>query len=165
MYRVIAILGGSLVLAGCSSTSSWLDSMKPAPPTETVSLESEPAGAEAKTSTGQTCKTPCSLAIQSSAPVTVTFSLDGYLPESEQIELVSQGDGSTKLHPNPVMVELSKAPVQPKKKPAAPRRATKPAAKPKAAAQPAAAAPAPAAAPAAASSSASPWPSSPPANR
>jgi hypothetical protein len=169
MYRVIAVLGAGIALAGCSSSSSWLDSLKPAPPTENISFESEPAGADVKTSTGQTCKAPCSLAVPANAPLTVTFSLDGYLADSEQIELVAQGDGTSKLRPNPVMVELSPAPPAPAKKPARKRTTTakpKPAAAPKPAApKPAATAPAPAAPAAPAPAATSPWPSSPPASR
>lgn len=163
MYRVIAVLGAGIALAGCSSSSSWLDSLKPAPPTENISFESEPAGADVKTSTGQACKTPCSLAVPASAPVTVTFSLDGYLADSEQIELVAQGDGTSRLRPNPVMVELSPAPPAPAKKPAR-RRATTAKPRPPAAPKPAATAPAPAPA-APAPTATSPWPSTPPANR
>lgn len=166
MYRVIAVLGAGIALAGCSSSSSsWLDSLKPAPPTENIRFESEPAGADVKTSTGQACKAPCSLAVPANAPLTVTFSLDGYLADSEQIELVAQGDGTSKLRPNPVMVELSPAPPAPAKKPAR-RRATTAKPKPPAAPKPAATAPAPAPAPAApAPAAASPWPSTPPASR
>jgi hypothetical protein len=162
MYRVIAILSAGIALAGCSSSSSWLDSLKPAPPTETVSFESEPAGADVKTSTGQTCKAPCSLTVPANAPLTVTFTLEGYLADSEQIELAAQGDGTSKLRPNPVMVELTPAPPPPKKKPA--RRATTAKPKPAAAPKPATAAPAPAApAPAAPvpATGTSPWPTAP----
>lgn len=158
MYRVVVILGGSLVLAACSSSSNWLDSLKPAPPTESVGFESEPAGAEAKTSTGQACKTPCRLDVPANAPFSVTFSLDGYVPAIEQVELVGQGDGSVQMRPNPVLVELTKAPPPPpvKKKPV--RRAPT-AAKPRPAAQPAAT---PAPAPATPAQATSPWPSAPP---
>lgn len=155
-YRVFVVLGAGLLLAACTSSSSWLnlDALKPAPPTDTVRFETTPPGAEARTSAGQTCQTPCALTLPANAPFTVTFSLNGYLPESEQIELVSVDDGSTRLRPNPVTVLLAAAPPPPpvKKKPVR-KRGT---AKPKAAAKPAApraAAPRPAA-PAAAS----PWP-------
>ena len=66
MYRVIAIVGGALALAACSSTSSdWLslDGLKPGPVMDTVRFESEPPGADVKTASGQTCKTPCALAM------------------------------------------------------------------------------------------------------
>ncbi len=70
------------------------------------------------------------------APMAVTFTLNGYQPESENIEPVSSGIGTPELRPNPVQVELTPAPPQPKpvKKPAAAKKkaAAKPAAKPKA---------------------------------
>jgi hypothetical protein len=44
-------------LAGCSSLS--LDSFKPAPLMVKVALESAPPGADATTSLGPACKTPC----------------------------------------------------------------------------------------------------------
>ena len=159
MYRVIAILGTGLLLAACSSASSWLDGMKPEPLTDTVQFESEPSGAEAKTSTGQSCRTPCSLALPASTAFTVTFNLAGYAPETEQVEMVSQGDGTSRLRPNPVIVEMTPAPAGPRK-PAPPAKKKKPAAKPKTAAapKPAATAAAPAAQAAAPASASSPWP-------
>jgi hypothetical protein len=168
MYRVLFALGGGLLLAGCSSTSDWmnLDALKPAPITESVQIESEPAGATATLSTGQSCKTPCAVSVPTDKPFSVTFALAGYQSASEQVEAVSV-DGTMKLNPNPISAELVPAPVQPKpaKKPAARKKtsAAKPAAKP-AAPKPAttAAAPPPAAAPAPAPAASSGWPSPPP---
>jgi hypothetical protein len=169
MYRVFAIIGGALALAACSSNSEFLnlDALKPGPVMDTVRFESEPPGAEAKTSNGQTCRTPCALALPTEAPLTVTFTLDGYQPESDQLEVINTAGSPPQLRPNPVLAELTPAPPPPKpvKKRPARRRpvAKKPAAKKPAAAKPAAAA-APAAAPAAtpAPAAASPWPSAPP---
>ncbi len=82
MYRVIAIVCGGLALAACSSTPDWLklrNALKPQPILDTVRFESEPPGAEAKTSNGQTCRTPCALALPTETPLTVTFTLNGYL--------------------------------------------------------------------------------------
>ena len=142
-----------------------LDALKPAPIMDTVRFESTPPGADARTSNGQTCRTPCALALPTAAPLTVTFSLNGYLPDSEDIEPVSSSSGVPELHPNPVQVELMLAPPPPKpvkrpvraKKTSAAKPAVKPKAKPKAstAPAPAAAAPAPQQAPA-------PWPAAPP---
>ncbi len=120
--------------------------MKPAAQTDVVQFESEPPGAEAKTSTGQTCRTPCSLSLSSEAPVTATFTLNGYLPASEQIEVVADG-GATRLRPNPVMVELSAAPAG-AKKPAPKKPAKRAARKPVVSAKPAPAQP----------QAAAPWP-------
>lgn len=164
MYRVIVVAVGGLILAGCSSSSEFLDGLKPGPTLDTVRFESEPPGAEAKTSNGQSCKTPCALALPVDAPLTVTFTLQGYQPEQETLEPVDQAGSLPQLRPNPVMVELTAAP--PAKPAAKPRASTrKPAAKPSTAkpstarpAAPAAAAPAPAPAPAAQPSGASPWP-------
>lgn len=134
----------------------------------TLSVESDPPGADARTSTGASCKTPCSLAIQASGDITLNVSLNGYLPQSVPVRLVPPEDprfvtegtaSGAHFDPNPVLVSLEKAPPPappPKKRPAKKRTtAAKPAA-------PAAAAPA-AAAPAAAPASqpapgAAPWP-------
>ncbi|MGA7310651.1 MAG: hypothetical protein WBX05_17015, partial [Pseudolabrys sp.] len=123
MYRVFAIVGGALALAACSSSSDWmnLDALKPGPSLDTVSLESEPPGAEAKASNGQSCRTPCALALPVDAASSVTFTLNGYQPETERLEVIQTTGEPTRLRPNPVVVELS---------PAAPPSAKKPAKKP-----------------------------------
>jgi len=170
MYRVIAIVGGGLALAACSSTPDWmnLDALKPAPAMDTVRFESTPPGADVKAPNGQTCRTPCALALPSNSPMTVTFALNGYLPESADIEPVSTGIGPPSLRPNPVEVELSPAPPPPKPvKPVRKKKVStgKPPAKPKPKPKPSATrAPAPAAAttmqqPAPAPV---PWPATPP---
>jgi hypothetical protein len=168
MYRVMAIIGGALALAACSSNSEFLnlDALKPGPVMDTVRFESQPPGAEAKASSGQTCRTPCALALPSDAPLTVTFTLDGYQPESDQLEVINMTGSPPQLRPNPVLAELTPAP--PPAKPVKKRRvrrkpvAKKPAPKKPAAAKPAAAAHAPAPAAAAPAPAASPWPSAPP---
>jgi hypothetical protein len=154
MYRVFAIVGGALALAACSSSSDWmnLDALKPGPSLDTVSLESEPPGAEAKASNGQSCRTPCALALPVDAASSVTFTLNGYQPETERLEVIQTTGEPTRLRPNPVVVELS---------PAAPPSAKKPAKKPppKRAAQ---VRPAPAPMTAAPAQAQSPWPTNPP---
>jgi hypothetical protein len=170
MYRVLAIVGGALALAACSSTPDWmnLDGLKPSPMLDTVRFESEPPGAEAKASNGQSCRTPCALALPINAPMTVTFTLNGFQPESETLEPVTATGSPTQFRPNPVTVELTPAPPQPakkmtpKKKASPKSAAAKPAAKP-AARKPAAAAPASGATTAAPAPQPAPWPSNPPA--
>ena len=157
MYRVVAIVCGVLALAACGSTPDWmpsinLDALKPGPVTETVRFESVPAGAEAKVA-NQACRTPCSLAVPSTTPTTVNFTLNGYLPQSEKVQQVTMGEGIMVLQPNPVVVELTPAPPPPKPAKPAPKKRTT-AAKPttaSTAAQPAARAPM--------QQSTSPWPS------
>jgi hypothetical protein len=163
MYRVLAIFGGVLALAACSSTPDWMnvDGLKPGASLDTVSFESEPPGAEAKASNGQTCRTPCSLALPVDAASSVTFTLNGYLPETEKLEAITATGEPPRLRPNPVVVELTPgAPPVAKKPPA-----KKPAAKKPAAKKPVAAAPAPAPAPAAPAQAAAPWPTNPPPTR
>jgi len=163
LYRVLAVFGGALALAACS-TPDWmsLDSLKPGPSLDTVSLESEPPGAEAKASNGQTCRTPCTLALPIETAMTVTFTLNGYQPESERLELIQVSGEAPRLRPNPVVVELTPgAPAPAARKPASKKPAAKkPAARPTAAS-------APAAAPMTAlpAQPTSPWPTNPPPTR
>ncbi|HZT26002.1 MAG TPA: hypothetical protein VFA57_09900 [Pseudolabrys sp.] len=170
VYRVVAIMCAGFALAACEGNADWMkaDWKSPfrfEPPLQTVQFESEPAGAEAKVSNGQSCRTPCALALPGDKALDVTFTLNGYQADSEKLDLVAMGDGTSELRPNPVLVELS--PVPPPAKPARkPVHRKKVAAKPtpKAAAQPTAAtapppmAQQPAQAP-------SPWPTSPPPGR
>lgn len=171
MYRVIVLVTGALALAGCSSSPDWLnlDVLKPAPITDTVRFEFEPPAAEAKTSTGQTCRTPCALALSVNAPVTVTFTLNGYQPETESLEPIVVTGSPTQLRPNPVVVELTPAspppPAKPVKKPAAPAKKkpatpkTSSASRPR---PPATPAPAPGTAAPQQQQPAAPWPSTSP---
>ena len=173
MYRVIAIVCAGLALAACESGSDWMKSpdwMKAPdwskgsfrwePVRDTVQVESEPPGAEAKASTGQSCRTPCALSLPGDKAATVTFNLAGYQADAEKLDLVAMGDGSSQLRPNPLLVELTPLPPPPKptKKKAPPKKKTaaKQAAKP---AAPASAAPRAMSPPPQQSSS--PWPTSP----
>src|SRR5262249_15370866 len=107
MHRVLAIIGGAFALAACSSTSDW--GVKPGPSLDTVRLESEPLGAEAKASNGQTCRTPCALALPVDAASSITFTLTGYQPETERLEAITSTGEPPRLRPNPVVVELTPA--------------------------------------------------------
>jgi PEGA domain len=165
MYRVIAILSGGLVLAACSSIN--LDFLKPGPTMETLRFESQPPGAEAKLSNGQTCRTPCALAVPARGPYTVTFTLNGYQPETREIELLPTEDNTPQLRPNPVLVELTPPPPPPKpvkikKKSVRKKTVAKPAPKPAVRTQPAAAsAPPPTPAAPVQQQDPSPWPTAP----
>ena len=150
MRRVIAIALAGASLGGCSSMS-W-DMFKSTPPTVQVRLESNPSGADARTSLGPGCKTPCSVSVPApEAPFTVYYGLNKYQPVSVPVNVIKNpGDWTTAAtvttDPNPVFAELQpEVPPKPvKKKPHRPKR-------PKPAAAAPAAAPADAAAPAAGS--------------
>src|SRR5438874_4046803 len=126
MSRVIAIMVCGFMLTACSATmpSLSLDFMKSAPQAETLAIESEPPGAEAKTSVGQSCRTPCQLPAQPGREFSVTLALSGYQPQTVSVR--PEADGATappRLRPNPVHVDLQavtpKKPIAKKKKPVA----------------------------------------------
>src|SRR5262245_43610768 len=124
MSRVIAFLACGFTLAACSSSLPSLDFFKSGPSTEAVRIESEPPGAEARTASGQSCRTPCELNVQSGSDLSVTVALNGYQPQT--VPLRADSNESGKLGPNPVYVELKTTPpaaakkkkVAAKKKPA-----------------------------------------------
>ena len=168
MYRVIAIVGAGLVLAACSSSSTNLDWLKSGSfriesVPQTVRFESEPPGADVKTSTGQTCRTPCALSLAGDKSFNVTYTLKGFQPDTESVAPFAMGDGTVELRPNPVLGELTPLPPPTKKKairkrkPVAKQATRKPVARKPA---PAAAAPAPMTTHPAQGNS--PWPSPPP---
>jgi hypothetical protein len=132
MVKYLPIVACAFALAACSSSG---DLMKTATPTVPLQFESEPPGAEVKTSGGQTCRTPCALAIPA-ADFQATFSLNGYATQTVPVKLLPPEDmrgteemGLTsappRFSPSPVAIEMQKA---------APRRA--PAKKPRVAKQP-----------------------------
>jgi hypothetical protein len=132
MVKYLTIFACGIALAACSSSG---DLMRTATPTVPLQFESDPPGAEIKTSGGQTCRTPCALAVPA-ADFQVTYSLNGYQPQTIPVKLIPPEDirgneemGLTGAPPrfdqNPVVAELTKA---------APRRA--PAKRPRVATQP-----------------------------
>jgi hypothetical protein len=140
MRRIIMIAVAGASLGGCSSFS--LDAFKPTPPTLQVQLDSLPPGADARTSLGPGCKTPCSAAVQvPESGFSVTYTLDKFQPVTIPVQVIRDPGNSSLItfDPNPVVAELQ--PAGPPSK-AARKKAVTPK-KPK----PAAAAPAPAAPP------------------
>jgi hypothetical protein len=142
MRRVMAMALAGGCLGGCSSmpSLSW-DSFKSTPPPLQVQLESQPPGADAKTSVGPGCKTPCSLSV--AAPdtgFTVTYTLPRFQPATIPVQVIrNPGDltepATTTIDPNPVFAQLQPAGPpprghgpKPKKKPkaAAPETADSP---------------------------------------
>jgi len=126
MRRVIVIAATGLSVAGCSNLS--LDYFRSAPPTLQLQLESTPPGAEARTSIGPSCKTPCSVTI--TAPdggFTVSYSLSKFQTATVPVQVIkTPGDfltsGATKIDPNPVVAELQPATPARPAKPMRPKR-------------------------------------------
>ncbi len=143
MSRVIAVMACGFMLAACSATMPSLDFLKSTPQPETLAIESEPAGAEAKTSLGESCRTPCKLSVQPGSEFSVTFALSGYQPQTVSVRPETEGAAAApRLAPNPVHVDLR--PAAPPKKPVAKKKPVAAAARPAAPPPMASAAPTPA---------------------
>jgi hypothetical protein len=91
MRRVVAMAITGTILAvglgGCSSFS--LDYFKSTPPTVQVQLESNPPGADARTSLGPGCKTPCAVSVP--APDTgfsVSYALPKFQPATVPVQVI-----------------------------------------------------------------------------
>src|ERR1700756_4546569 len=139
MRRVIVFAAAGFGLAGCSSFS--MDALKPTPPTVQVQLDSTPPGADAKTSLGPGCKTPCTVALAApDSGFSVTYTMDKFQPATIPVQVVHvPGDfstpASTNIDPNPVVAELQPSeppkPARQKarrpKKPSPPKTAAAPA--------------------------------------
>jgi hypothetical protein len=102
MSRVIAVMACGFMVAACSTTMPSLDFMKSAPQVESLAIESEPPGAEAKTSLGQSCRTPCQLSVQPGTEFSVTLSLSGYQPQTVSVRPEAEGAAAApRLAPKP----------------------------------------------------------------
>src|SRR5262245_15135473 len=113
MVRHLSIIACGIALAGCSSSG---DLMRTATPPVPLQFESDPPGAEVKTSGGQTCRTPCALAVPA-ADFQVTYSLNGFQPQTIPVKLLPPDDmrgseemgltaSAPRFDPNPVVAEL-----------------------------------------------------------
>lgn len=137
-----AVVG--LVLAGCSAMPDWMTpdfiSSKPASQTQPLRFESNPPGADVRTTQGQTCLTPCAIPVPAE-PQSVTITKIGFVPQTVQVSVGEVPDHSfweaappPTLVPNPVQVVLQPvAPPRPMHKPRPPHRTmarTKPPAPP-----------------------------------
>ena len=114
MLRVILIAIAGASLGSCSSFSLG-DYFKSTPPSIQIQLESNPSGADARTSVGPGCKTPCSVAV--AAPDTgfsVTYTLNKYQSTTVPVNVIyNPGEfgnpATTVTDPNPVFAELQPA--------------------------------------------------------
>jgi hypothetical protein len=131
VVQIAALAACAVLLAGCGgthqySTVDWLLGRVPAylpdpkPLSGILDLNSEPRGAEVKTSLGASCRTPCSLEVTAEAPFTVTFSHEGYVSSTVNVKIQpgEQGVSDPKFTPNPVVGQLAAAPNPQPSKPA-----------------------------------------------
>ena len=89
-----------------------------------LTIESDPPGADARTSSGASCRTPCMIPVAADREFTVSYSLPGYLPQvipvrprmpdTVQIDVEAGGAlPAADLTPNPVYAQLQPAPPPP----------------------------------------------------
>src|SRR5256714_14700465 len=128
VVRVCAI-ASALLVAGCASwTPSWdfLPSSIMGSANVSLTIESDPPGADAKTSLGPSCRTPCMIPVPADREFTVNYSLNGYLPQVVPVRPRGGGDPATdaaagppggvgyaapaELAPNPGFAQLQPAP-------------------------------------------------------
>ena len=106
MKRVVVIIASGLAVAGCASTSDLLPGVF-GPGTAELSLNSEPPGADARTSTGQTCRTPCKLVLPlNTGDFTVTFSAPGRMAQVVPVSIRPPDATGSRFDPNPVVAQL-----------------------------------------------------------
>jgi hypothetical protein len=125
MRRVIVIAAAGLSLTGCASFSSsdplptLSDALsRPPPATLQLQLVSTPPGANALTSHGPGCTTPCSVALQApetgfstTSEFSVTYTMDKFESATVAVQVTHVGGSfttpaSTKINPNPVVAVL-----------------------------------------------------------
>jgi hypothetical protein len=120
MIRPLFIVVCGFTLTGCSGSMPSWDFLGFSSGPEQVRIESEPAGAEARSSEGPTCQTPCGFAMPSGSDFVVTIAMNGYQPVTVPVRRESPGG---KLQPNPIQVELQPAaPVVPAKRTSAKKK-------------------------------------------
>jgi hypothetical protein len=129
MGRSAALVATAFMLAACGSFGDVDLSKYTVSPGDFISgsvrleLESEPVGAEAKSSLGPSCRTPCALWIKPGTDLTVTFALDGYQPQTVAVaptfirpdrpELRGNAPAYADLDPNPARAVLAAIPPPP----------------------------------------------------
>ena len=136
---ILAFGGAALLIAGGAWAALWFATPLP-PSTEvevapapnsvraTIHLNSEPQGAEAATSLGWSCRTPCSIELVVDEPFTVTFTHRGFASSTVPVEIEAPQPGTSdaKFSPDPAFATLQPIP-EPKKPLPEPKAKTEPA--------------------------------------
>ena len=101
--RALVVAICSLGLASCSSAAMpGFDAFKSKPTPTLLLIQSNPGGAEARTSLGQKCNTPCTLWISAAGDFTVSFTLNGYMSQTLPVHSTMSAGGFT-TDPSPVL--------------------------------------------------------------
>jgi hypothetical protein len=123
LLRVCAV-ACALLAAGCSSWTPSFDFLSSGA-NVSLTIESDPPGADARTSLGPACRTPCMIPVPADRSFTVSYSLNGYLQQDIPVGPRAAGAGgydvagapsegyataTAELTPNPVYAQLQPAP-------------------------------------------------------
>ncbi|MFG1190774.1 PEGA domain-containing protein [Xanthobacter flavus] len=85
--RLALALGAAMSLAACATITRGTTSQ--------VQIQSEPTGADVRTSTGFTCTTPCTMTVNRKDEFSVTFTKAGYEPEEVEVKTRPPGSWAT----------------------------------------------------------------------
>ncbi len=128
--RISAVAACGLGLAACATSLPSFDFFASKPATAALTIESDPPGADARLSVGGTCRTPCTQTVAATNEFTVSYSLNGYAPQTISVRPASDtASGAAPFDPNPVFAQLQpvapppKAPPKKKKRPRPPAAA------------------------------------------
>lgn len=134
MSRVIAVVACGLALSACNSgfmqglpslpnlpsLPSFDSGSLFGPQPVTVKVETSPVGAEATSSVGGNCRTPCSLVVKTTRDFVVNVALPGYQPQAVPVKVLSPedarfvSDGSAReARPDPDQVYAELKPIEP----------------------------------------------------
>jgi hypothetical protein len=124
--RALAVVTCSVGLASCSSVAMpSFDAFKSKPRGAVLIIESSPSGAEARASLRKTCHTPCSMLISVADDFTVSFALDGYMPQTLTVHSTMSEGGlimAPSLVVDPAYLFAKLEPVMPEASPRKPSR-------------------------------------------
>jgi len=98
----VGSVASALLLAGCGSWAPSWDLMPSMPSLSggasvSLTIESDPPGADAKTSLGASCRTPCMIPVAADREFTVSYALNGYQPQV--ISVTPRMPETTRLEP------------------------------------------------------------------
>jgi PEGA domain len=107
--RLVGLVLCGIALSACSAIPRLSEAPDPG---NRFSLESNPPGAEARITSGATCRTPCTLPVKVS-DYNVTFALADYAPRFVPIRVSIKREHwysppVTYVDPNPVVVQLER---------------------------------------------------------
>jgi membrane-bound inhibitor of C-type lysozyme len=95
MIRILLVCMFAATLGACATVTRGT--------TNQLQIESEPSGAQVKTSLGQSCNTPCTLTVNRKDEFSVTYSKPGYANETVQVKTQIAGAGAAGLVGNAIV--------------------------------------------------------------